>query len=253
MNEKLKHNPELSRTLIPEWALGCRRITPGEGYLEALTQDNVQVVTSEVVQATSDSITSADGQTFKVDVIACATGFDVSLRPQWRMIGRNGVDLAQAWQVDPESYLSLAVRDMPNYFTFLGPNAVVGHGSLIESINWSADYMLKWIRKVATENIKSVVVKSEAVDELIRYGDELHKSFIWSDTCKSWFKNNRVEGRNTALFAGSALLFRQLVSEIRPEDFEVTYRDRNRWSFLGNGFTQYELQPGNDLAWYVEH
>ena len=253
MAEKLEHDPELCPKLIPEWSLGCRRITPGEGYLESLLQPNVQLVTAGVTKVTEDSVMTADGRTFKVDVIACATGFDVSLKPQWHMIGRNGVDLRKKWDVRPESYLSVAVADMPNYFTFLGPNAVTGHGSLLEAVNWTADYLLKWLRKVATEDIKSIVPRTAAIAELVRYQDELHKGMIWSDSCKSWFKNNTVDRCNTALFAGSALLFRKMISEIRPEDFEIEYRSSNRWSFMGNGFTDFELDPENNLAWYIEH
>lgn len=253
MAEKLQHDELLCSKLIPQWGLGCRRITPGEGYLESLLRPNVQLVTSPVSKAGEDSVTSTDGQNFQVDVIACATGFDVSLKPQWRMIGRNGVNLADEWAVDPESYLSIAARDMPNYFMFLGPNAVIAHGSLLESINWTAEYILKWIRKISTENIKSLVPKNKVVDELIRYGDRIHMTLIWSGGCSSWFKRNTINGRVTAAFAGSALLFRQLVAEIRPEDFEIEYESRNRWVFLGNGFTKYELDPKNNLAWYIEH
>ncbi|GAD93961.1 hypothetical protein AN0025.2 [Paecilomyces variotii No. 5] len=253
MAEKLDHDPELCAKLIPEWNLGCRRITPGEGYLESFKKSNVQVVTSEAARITEDSVISADGREFKVDVVACATGFDVSLKPQWRMIGRNGVDLSKEWAVDPESYLSVAARDMPNYFMFLGPNAVIAHGSLLESINWTADYVVKWLHKVATENIKSIMPKSEVVDELIQYGDQIHKTLIWTDSCTSWFKRNIPNGRVTAAFAGSALLFRHLISSIRAEDFEINYRGHNRWEFLGSGFTKYELNPDNDLAWYIEN
>lgn len=253
MAEKLNHDPELCAKLIPEWGLGCRRITPGEGYLESFKKPNVTVVTNGATQITEGSVISADGREFKVDVIACATGFDVSLKPHWRMIGRNGVDLGKEWDVDPESYLSVAARDMPNYFMFLGPNAVIAHGSLLESINWTADYVVKWLNKVATENIKSIVPKSAVVDELISYGDQIHKTLIWSDSCTSWFKRNIPNGRVTGAFAGSALLFRHLISEIRAEDFEITYRGPNRWEFLGTGFTKYELNPDNDLAWYVEN
>lgn len=252
MEQVLNNDPDLCAKLIPDWSLGCRRITPGEGYLESFLKDNVTLVMSPVVKMTEDSCIAADGRSFKVDVVACATGFDVSNKPQWRMIGRNGVNLAEQWEIDPESYLSLAARDMPNYFMFLGPNAVVAHGSIIEAINWTGDYILKWIRKIATENIKSVVPKSEAIDEFIAYGDQIHKTIVWTDSCKSWFKRNTTNGRVTAAFAGSALLFKQLVSEIRGEDFKIEYRSPNRWAFLGNGFTSFELDTKNNLAWYIE-
>lgn len=200
MKLKLKHNPELCAKLIPDWALGCRRITPAEGYLEALQKPNVELVTEGVARVTEDSVFTADGRSWKVDVLACATGFDVSLKPSWTMIGRNGVNLRDEFEVDPVAYLALAAKDMPNHFIFMGPNAVVAHGSLIEAINWSAGYICKWIKKIATEDIKSVVPRSQVVDELVRYEERVHQEFIWSDTCSSWFKRNSVKGRNIAAF-----------------------------------------------------
>lgn len=39
---------------------------------------------------------------------------------------------------------------------------------------------------------------------------------------------------------------------MRPEDFDIEYRNKNRWNFMGNGFIDYELDPKNDLGWYIE-
>jgi cation diffusion facilitator CzcD-associated flavoprotein CzcO len=253
MAEKLNHDLDLCTKLIPTWGLGCRRITPAEGYLESFSKPNVQLVFGSVTQATEDSVMTADGQSFKVDVIVCATGFDVSWKPQWRMIGKNGVDLNQEWTIYPKSYLSLAAAEMPNHFIFLGPNAVVTHGSLIESINWTADYILKWLHKASTEDIKSITPKTAAINEFIEKCNEIHQTLVWTDSCTSWFKRNTLNGRVTAGFGGSALLFRKLIEEIRAEDYEIVYWHANRWSFLGNGFTEYEMHPKNDLSWYIKH
>lgn len=141
---------------------------------------------------------------------------------------------------------------MPNYFMFTGPNALIGHGSLIESLGWSAEYMIKWMKKMADEDLQSFVPKEDIVDELLAYGDEIQKTLTWTGACRSWYKNNTVDGRVTATFAGSALLFKKLIGELRPEDFEIRSRSKNRFSFLGNGFLQYELDESNDLAWYIE-
>jgi hypothetical protein len=141
---------------------------------------------------------------------------------------------------------------MPNYFIFTGPNALVGHGSLIESLGWGAEYMIKWIRKIASEDISSVAPKQHVVDEFVRYSDQIHKTLTWTGACRSWYKKNRVDGRVTATFAGSALVYRRLISELRAEDFEIRYRSRNRFRFMGNGFTEYEMDEEADLAWYVE-
>lgn len=74
MKTKL-NSPGLENVLIPEWSVGCRRITPGTNYLESLTANNVKVVYGEI-----DSITEkgcvVDGQEHEVEVLICATGFD---------------------------------------------------------------------------------------------------------------------------------------------------------------------------------
>ena len=112
--------------------------------------------------------------------------------------------------------------------------------------------MIKWIKKMATEDIKSMVPKNAAVEEFVRYGDEIHKTLVWTGSCKSWYKKNRVDGRVTALFAGSAFLYKTLIENIRGEDFDVRYRSPNRYRFLGNGFTEFEMRDDSDLACYVE-
>lgn len=48
--------------------------------------------------------------------VVCATGFDVSHRPRYPMIGQNNVDLREKWVEDPESYISVMTPDFPNYF-----------------------------------------------------------------------------------------------------------------------------------------
>lgn len=141
---------------------------------------------------------------------------------------------------------------MPNLFMFTGPNALIGHGSLMESLGWSAEWMIEWIKKIASENIKCVTPKEEAIEDFINYSDEIHRTLTWTGACRSWYKNNTVDGRVTATFGGSALLFKRLIKDVRPEDFDVEYQHGNRFTFMGNGFTEYELDPKNDLAWYVE-
>lgn len=176
----------------------------------------------------------------------------MSHRPRYPIVGKSGISLASRWAEDPDSYLSVAVPDYPNYFMMMGPNCLGGHGSLVESLNWTGDYFAKWIRKIATEDIKYVQPKTNVCEAFIRYSDQIHKTLVWSGGCKSWYKRNRVDGRVTALFGGSTHLFNRMLSEIRGEDFEICYRTANPLRFMGNGFTEWEMDPDSDLAWYVE-
>lgn len=75
MEEKLKAVPWLKEKLIPTWAVGCRRLTPGIGYLEALSEPNIKVVYGEIESVTEKGCKCDDGVEYPVDVLICATGF----------------------------------------------------------------------------------------------------------------------------------------------------------------------------------
>lgn len=153
MEERLNHNPHLCAKLIPEWKPGCRRLTPGDGYLEALQKPNVSIEFNEIEEITHDGIRTQAGHE-EFDIICCATGFDVSFSPYWELKGRDGVSLAEQWRENPEAYFGICAPNVPNYFIFNGPNCPIGHGSLIAVMEWTADYMLRWCKKIATQDIK---------------------------------------------------------------------------------------------------
>ena len=186
MKAKLNNDEELAKKLIPEWEVGCRRATPGPGYLEAFTRENVSLITDSIERIEEKGIRTVDGSFHEFDAIVCATGFNVSHKPPFPFQGRKGLDLSDAWSEEPTSYMSLCASQFPNYFMFSGPNSPVGHGSLMAGLGLSADFMSKWIRKIAEEDIKWVDVKQEVVDEMNAYGDEIMQTLVWSGGCKSW-------------------------------------------------------------------
>lgn len=77
----------------PTFGVGCRRITPGDGYMQAIQKENVDVHFTAVKSCTEDGVVGEDGVERKVDTIVCATGFDVSYRPRFPLVGKNGTDL----------------------------------------------------------------------------------------------------------------------------------------------------------------
>jgi hypothetical protein len=126
-------------------------------------------------------------------VTICATGFDISFRPYSPVIGQGGVHLADHWSSDPEAYLAMAASRFPNFLSecgllypywcmsnsskmltvgSLGPNCPAGHGSFIAVLEAAQSYICKVIRKVQTENIKSICVRPSAVAE---YNEHVHE------------------------------------------------------------------------------
>jgi cation diffusion facilitator CzcD-associated flavoprotein CzcO len=116
MNRQLNNDESLVKHIIPEFALGRRRMTPGSGYLQSLTKENVDVVTSGAVQITENGVVDATGKEHSVDVIICSTGFDTSFAPPYECIGRNGQDLRKKFGDFPKGYFSTMVDEFPNLF-----------------------------------------------------------------------------------------------------------------------------------------
>lgn len=117
MVNKLDNDPRLVKALLPNFAVGCRRPTPGNGYLESLTEDNVRVVTDTIDKMVTDGIVLSTGEIIHVDAFICATGFDMSFAPRFDLVGRGGKRLAEEWKEKPTAYLSLAAANFPNYFS----------------------------------------------------------------------------------------------------------------------------------------
>jgi cation diffusion facilitator CzcD-associated flavoprotein CzcO len=136
MREFIKDD-RLLEGFTPKFEIGCecrhapnrcsvnaeigRRVTPGDPYMEAIQNENVDVHFTAVDEITEKGVVGHDGIEREVDTIVCATGFDVTYRPRFPVIGKNGVDLYEKWKDAPESYLGLACPDIPNWMTFIGP------------------------------------------------------------------------------------------------------------------------------------
>lgn len=107
MRKKLESKPDIMNALEPSWPPGCRRLTPGPGYLEALCSDNVEFVSTKIKRLVPEGIETVDGKLRKVDLIICATGFDTSRKLKSCIRGEGGVDLNDVYNPTPESYFGI--------------------------------------------------------------------------------------------------------------------------------------------------
>ncbi|KAL8293255.1 hypothetical protein RQP46_000949 [Phenoliferia psychrophenolica] len=249
MAEKLPGRPDLAEMLIPDFAVGCRRLTPGGGFLEALMKDNVTLTNSGVKSVTENSIVTADGKNHEVDVLICATGFDLSFKPRFELIGRDGVDLRDKWDPRPTAYLSALTSSFPNYGTVMGPGAPLAQGSMIPSTERIAEYFIQLLFRMSTEPILSIEVKPEVEKELWEHYQEQLKLMVWTSSCSSSFKNGGINSPIDVLHPGSRMHYFALLASVRWDDFNIKFSN-NRFSYLGNGLTKRE-DTGGDLTYYL--
>lgn len=197
---------ELKSFIIPKWAPGCRRISPGDGYLEALVQPNVETIFGGIKKVTADGIVTEDGIEHKCDILVCATGFQVAFKPAFKVINGQGKSIQDDWGDGVNLYFGVSAPRFPNYYTIVGPGATWSNGTLLPSIETTIEYSVKCMRKMQHETIESMSVKQEALDDIYAHFDEFHKNTVWKEECRSWFKDGKVKNR-IYLWPGPVSLF----------------------------------------------
>ena len=148
------------------------------------------------------------------------------------------------------SYLSYAIPEYPNHFSYCGPYGPLAHGSFFPLIAKWSDLIIKIITKMQLERIKSLRPKRAVAEQFTEHADLYLQRTAWTSPCSSWFKNGKKDGQPT-IYPGSRLHFMQLLENPRYEDYEIEYLDpKNMFSFLGNGFATREFD-GRDITNYL--
>ncbi|RKL12922.1 hypothetical protein BFJ70_g16055 [Fusarium oxysporum] len=260
MREKLANKPHILESLLPNFSVGCRRLTPGPSYLEALGKGNVDFISTPIRCAEDTALVLQSGETKELDILVCATGFQTTAPPPFLVTGTNGQTMQQKFEPYPETYLSLATDGFPNFFMMLGPNAAIGTGPLTTMIERTGDYIIKCIRKLQKEGISSMEPKHARVKDFSQIIDDYFKDTVYLDGCTSWYKKKGSKGdRIVGIWPGSALHAMETLRSPRWEDFNYVYRqdkdgvESNRLAWLGDGWSAAQIDPeAGDLAHFLQ-
>ncbi|KAJ3464929.1 hypothetical protein MRS44_005587 [Fusarium solani] len=252
MRRRLDGREDLTTAMIPKFAPGCRRLTPGPGYLEALKEENVTLITTPIQEVTPRGIKLTSGEDVELDVLICATGYDVEAPPTFEVTGRNGTTLAEKWKPYLQSYISVAVDEFPNFLLVGGPNSGLGSGSLIAVFEAQGDYVVKVIRKMQREDYATIEPKAERVTDFSQYIDEYFKGTVYTDECSSWYRAGKTGSRIVALWPGSSAQCLEVLRSPRWEDFvfESAEETGNLLRWMGNGWSL-TLTEG-DPSWFLD-
>jgi cation diffusion facilitator CzcD-associated flavoprotein CzcO len=253
MADRLKKKPELLEVLIPDFPPSCRRLTPGPGYLEALTEDNVSLIRTPISHFTSDSIVTTDGVSRKVDAVICSTGANIDGLPPFPIINGKGTNLRSQWTPDPIAYIGVATPNFPNLLFIQGPNGTGPGGTVPLAVETQITYIAKVLRKVSTQDIKSFVPSQAATDDFIAYADAFFETTVFSGNCSSWANGGKPGGRIHGHWPGSASHLTFVRKDPRWEDWEWKTRSQsgNRFAYFGNGWTEKEVKGDGDFTPYL--
>ncbi|NUL04398.1 NAD(P)/FAD-dependent oxidoreductase [Streptomyces lunaelactis] len=221
MSRSIK-DPALRAKLTPSYRIGCKRILLSSEYYPALARPNVDVVASGLAEVRGSTVVAADGTETEADAIIFGTGFHVTDLPiAERVVGADGITLAEAWKDGMESLRGATAAGFPNWMTIIGPNTGLGNSSMILMIESQLNYLAGYMRQLNVLGERAALaVRPSAVGAWNRRVQERMERTVWkSGGCNSWYLD--ANGRNTTLWPGTTGEFRKATREVDLAEYEV--------------------------------
>jgi len=217
-------DPELRAKLTPGYAIGCKRILLSNRYLRALTEPNVDVITTGIREINAGGVITENGDEVTADVIVFGTGFKVADMPIGNQIkGRDGRSLHEVWQGSPNAHLGTSVNGFPNFFMLMGPNTGLGHTSVTIMIEAQVGLVTQAVALLGPGRGDSIEPTLAAMDAWRANIDRMGENTVWtSGGCDSWYLDRT--GRNSTLWPTFAHSFRRRVSRLDTTEFVLKSR-----------------------------
>jgi 4-hydroxyacetophenone monooxygenase len=178
---------------IPSYPPFAKRILLDNGWYDAISLPNVELVVEDIERITATAIVTKDEVERPADIIVLATGFRINpLAAKLNIFGREGRDLREAFHDDdPQAYLGITVAGFPNFFMMAGPNTGLAHGgSAVFQAESQARYISGMIVQMTENGITSCDVTQSAQDEFVRLVDTEHQKLIWTHPgVSNYYKN----------------------------------------------------------------
>ncbi|WP_141731947.1 flavin-containing monooxygenase [Oligoflexus tunisiensis] len=207
LEEQVK-DPVLRKKLTPRYIMGCKRVLLSNDFYQAMSLPQTRLITDGIERIKPGGIKTRDGVEHELDVVICATGFQVAeATAPFRIVGRSGQVLSEVWKDGAQAYLGTTVTGFPNLFIIVGPNSGLGHNSIVFIIESQVQYIMDALRQALRSRWSSVEVRP---DVQVAFNDKIQKLLaptVWSrEHCRSWYQT--PSGKNTTIWPGFSFTFR---------------------------------------------
>lgn len=185
IKDQLPKHPELWDQLTPKYGFGCKRPSFSNEYFSTFGKENVNLITSPIEHITKTGIKTKDGKHHKMDVLVLATGFRVFEKgnlPSYDVIGKTGQDLGEFWENERhQSYEGVSVPNYPNFYTILGPYALIGT-SYFKTVEGNSTHAIRCIKEALNRKATSVEIKQSVHDAYFKDIQKRQQNTVFFNT-----------------------------------------------------------------------
>lgn len=201
-------DPELAKRLTPDYPFFCKRALFIDDYYTTFNKPNVTLVDDSggVVAVNETGVEIARGETFDLDVVIYATGFDSNFIP-FDIQGRDGVTLADKFGANesnnfqmtrPHSLWGLHVEHMPNLYMMIGPQSLNPVTNVTLLCEEQSKYIARLVAGMKDSGRITVEPTHEAVENWTGLCESTAEGKVWL-RCNNWYmkttKTDAAAGR----------------------------------------------------------
>lgn len=203
----LVKDPEVAESLVPDHAIGTKRICTDSGYYETFNRPNVSLVDlrkDPIVEILPDGIKTRDGF-HRLDVLVLATGFDAltGAVAAIHLEGPDGVLASEVWADGPLTNLGMSIPGLPNLHLIMGPQSPGVFSNAFIAIEQQVDWVMDLIVHCRDNAIAAVETTQETARAWTDKVQEIAAGTLFVET-DSWYLGANIEGKPRVfmLYAG---------------------------------------------------
>mmetsp|Transcript_9039 Transcript_9039/g.17829 ORF Transcript_9039/g.17829 Transcript_9039/m.17829 type:complete len:535 (+) Transcript_9039:189-1793(+) len=222
---EMQENRYPKEQIVPEYAIGCKRVALAENWMPMLARSNVDLVADKTLKRiTATGVEYTDGTKEDADAIIYATGFYSSnFMSQIDIVNGDGLSLQDYWKDIPRAYKSVSVPNFPNLFFLYGPGSNLGHSSIIFMVETQVEYVVRMMSYMVDTGATSLEVKEDLYEEdNVRLQKELQETTFADPSCTSWYK--RADGTIVNNWAGNCMKFWYHLSGLDKDAYNLGSR-----------------------------
>ena len=178
--------------------IGTKRLCLDTGYYETYNRDNVTLVDvrSDPIAEITPSGLRTGKQSFELDAIVFATGFDAMTGALREIDIRttDGAALADKWAGGPLTYLGLMVSGFPNMFIVTGPGSPGVKTQMIASIEQHVDWIADAIGHLGRHGLDRIEPAETAESDWVSHVNAVADSTLYP-LANSWYVGANIPGK----------------------------------------------------------
>jgi cyclohexanone monooxygenase len=179
--------------------IGTKRLCLDTNYYETYNRPNVSLVdvrSDPIAEITETGLRTNGGQTFELDAIVFATGFDAMTGALREIDIRttDGAILRDHWEGGPLTYLGLMVSGFPNMFVVTGPGSPGVKTQMIASIEQHVDWIADCIGHMRKGGFDRIEASAQAERDWVEHVNKVADSTLYP-LANSWYMGANIPGK----------------------------------------------------------